>query len=90
MIDGEPPYMDLPPMKALLMITTEGIPPLTHSNLWTENFLDFTNSCLAPKSKNRPAMDELLKHPFLQDRSTPEEFGKVVQRAHSIRQSQMV
>ena len=28
MAEGEPPYYDLPPLKALLMISTKGLPPL--------------------------------------------------------------
>ena len=80
---------DLPPMKALLCITTEGIPPLVDEELWTPEFRDFTNSCLASKPKQRPDSFTLLEHPFLKNISTPEEFAKVVQRAQAIRETQM-
>jgi serine/threonine protein kinase len=89
MIDGEPPYMDLPPMKALLCITTEGIPPLVDTEAWTDNFRDFTNSSLQSKPKKRPDSFTLAAHPFLENRSTPDEFAKVVTRAQAIRESQM-
>jgi len=63
MAQGEPPYMDHPPLRALFLITTKGIPPLAQPGLWSTNFKDFISQCINDE-ENRPNSQELLKHPF--------------------------
>ena len=41
MAEGEPPYMDYPPLRALFLITTKGIPELKDSGKWSEEMKDF-------------------------------------------------
>lgn len=41
MAEGEPPYMDHPPLRALFLITTKGIPPLKEANKWSPEMQDF-------------------------------------------------
>jgi len=41
MAEGEPPYMDHPPLRALFLITTKGIPPLKEANKWSAEMQDF-------------------------------------------------
>eukprot|EP01122_Echinamoeba_exundans_P006210 TRINITY_DN1706_c0_g1_i2.p1 TRINITY_DN1706_c0_g1~~TRINITY_DN1706_c0_g1_i2.p1 ORF type:complete len:625 (-),score=155.41 TRINITY_DN1706_c0_g1_i2:203-2077(-) len=72
MAEGEPPYMDFPPLRALFLITTKGIPPLKEPERWSEVFRDFVNKCLEKDIEKRPTADEMLKHPFIQKADLPE------------------
>eukprot|EP01111_Echinosteliopsis_oligospora_P000746 TRINITY_DN1087_c0_g2_i3.p1 TRINITY_DN1087_c0_g2~~TRINITY_DN1087_c0_g2_i3.p1 ORF type:complete len:490 (+),score=171.89 TRINITY_DN1087_c0_g2_i3:318-1787(+) len=46
MAEGEPPYMEYPPLRALFLITTKGIPPLKDQSKWSRDFHDFFQKCL--------------------------------------------
>lgn len=46
MAEGEPPYMEYPPLRALFLITTKGIPPVKDQNKWSRDFHDFFSKCL--------------------------------------------
>jgi len=66
MAEGEPPYIDLTPLRALFMITTKGIPPLKEPQQWTAEFRHFLAQCLQTSPGERPSATALLNHPFLQ------------------------
>lgn len=65
MAEGDPPYMDFPPLRALFLITTKGIPGLKNPERWTPEFKDFVAQCLEKDAENRPTADQLLMHPFI-------------------------
>jgi len=65
MAEGEPPYMEYPPLRALFLITTKGIPPVKDQNKWSRDFHDFFAKCLDVNVQTRPEASELLKHPFM-------------------------
>jgi len=65
MAEGEPPYIDYTPLRALYMITTKGIPPLKEPQQWSPEFKHFLASCLQTNPNDRPGATELLKHEFL-------------------------
>jgi len=65
MAEGDPPYMEHPPLRALFLITTKGIPPVSRPEKWTENFKDFLNKNLTVEPQDRPTVAALLNHPFL-------------------------
>lgn len=66
MAEGEPPYMEFPPLRALFLITTKGIPSLKEPERWSSEFQDFIAKCLTKEVADRPEADELVAHPFLQ------------------------
>ena len=80
MAEGEPPYMEFPPLRALFLITTKNIPGLK-DNKWSANFQDFLRQCLCKEPEKRPTAEQLSRHPFLKTACTPEEFLSVVQAA---------
>ena len=41
MAEGEPPHLHEPPLRALLMISISGSPPLKDPSRWSANFLHF-------------------------------------------------
>lgn len=69
MAEGDPPYMDFPPLRALFLITTKGIPGLKHPEKWSAEFKDFVSQCLEKDAENRPTAEQLLFHPFIVNQS---------------------
>lgn len=64
MAEGEPPYLDLPPLTALRLIIVDGIPPLHEPDQWSADFKDYLASCLAIATELRFSSRELMMHPF--------------------------
>jgi serine/threonine protein kinase len=81
MIEGEPPYMEFPPLRALFLITTKGIPPLQNAHTWSAELNDFYAKCLDKEVETRPDASQLLSHPFLQYACPPEEFAPIIFQA---------
>ncbi|KNC78585.1 STE/STE20/PAKA protein kinase [Sphaeroforma arctica JP610] len=65
MIEGEPPYLDEEPLKALYMITTIGTPELKHPEKCSVELLNFLGACLTVDAEKRRTAAELLNHPWL-------------------------
>jgi len=81
MAEGEPPYMEFPPLRALFLITTKGIPDLKDMGRWSPEFRDFVKKCLDKDSDTRPEAAELLRHPFLRKCCHPSELVQLTQLA---------
>ncbi|GAM19841.1 hypothetical protein SAMD00019534_030160 [Acytostelium subglobosum LB1] len=79
MAEGEPPYMDFPPLRALFLITTKGIPPLKEQSKWSKDFNDFFNKCLDINVQTRPDAATLLRHPFLDKACDGNQFKPLIQ-----------
>ncbi|XP_074051174.1 myosin-IIIa [Macrotis lagotis] len=63
--DGDPPFADLHPMRALFKIPRSPPPTLRQPELWTAEFNDFINKCLTKDYEKRPTVSDLLKHEFI-------------------------
>lgn len=87
MAEGEPPYMDFPPLRALFLITTKGIPPLKDSEKWSSDFQDFVAQCLDKDSDKRPDAAQLLKHPFLKTACKPTDLSPLIEQAKRLKDS---
>lgn len=44
--DGEPPYIDQQPLRALFLISTEGIPDVKNPEQYSDHYNDFLDVCL--------------------------------------------
>jgi len=77
MIDGVPPYMNDPPLRALFLISTKGIPPVEKAG-WSDEFLDFLDKCLCDQPSLRPSSEEVLKLPFLKKACTKNDMASLI------------
>jgi len=85
MAEGEPPYMEFPPLRALFLITTKGIPDLKEAKQWSPEMRDFVKQCLTKDVKNRPDASDLLKHPWLKKSCKHLELVPVIEAARKVK-----
>lgn len=65
MIEGEPPYLNENPLRALYLIATNGTPQLQSPESLSDIFRDFLSRCLAVDPEKRPSAAVMLEHDFL-------------------------
>lgn len=74
MIEGEPPYLDEEPLKALYLIATHGTPQLREPSAASKEMRDFLVVTLAMDPERRPSAKELLQHPFIKKAARPKDL----------------
>ncbi|KAA3675850.1 p21-activated kinase 1, partial [Paragonimus westermani] len=83
MVDGEPPYNDLPPFKAMLLIQRNEKPSPKTKQV-DEYLLNFLEHCLVINSEHRSEAKELLNHPFLQHAGPLNDLVPLIEATRSI------
>ncbi len=65
MIEGEPPYLNQNPLKALYLIATNGTPQIANPEQLTPQFREYLARTLEVDAEKRPTAAELLevRHP---------------------------
>ena len=64
MIEGEPPYLDQNPLRALYLIATSGTPMIANTENSSLRFRDYLAKTLEVDAERRPDVTQLLQHPF--------------------------
>ena len=64
MIEGEPPYLNQNPLKALYLIATNGTPNIANPETLSSTFRDYLAKTLEVDAEKRPDATQLLQHPF--------------------------
>lgn len=65
MIDGEPPYLNETPLRALYLILTTGKPKVQEQDKMSPELRDFLDHCLEVDPANRWTAIQLLEHQFI-------------------------
>jgi p21-activated kinase 1 len=64
MVEGEPPYLNQNPLKALYLVATNGTPTIANPENLTSTFRDYLAKTLEVDAEKRPDATQLLQHPF--------------------------
>jgi len=78
MAEGEPPYKNENPLKALFMIAKFGRPPYKNEDKMTEDFKDFIFNCTMMAPDERPFAYEIIEHGFLYTACPTEKISEIV------------
>lgn len=84
MLDGEPPYLREPPLRALYLITANGRPKITRWNTLTEKLQSFIDLCLQVDVDRRATAYDLLNHEFLENRMELKTLTPLIKAAKKI------
>lgn len=74
MVEGEPPYLEEEPLKALYLIATHGTPDLQDPESVSTELKDFLSQALQLDPEKRPSAKQLLAHPFLEKAASPKDM----------------
>ncbi|GBN62920.1 Serine/threonine-protein kinase PAK 3, partial [Araneus ventricosus] len=84
MIEGQPPYMNETPLKALYLIATTGKPKIQDRAKLSPELCDFLDKCLEVDVDKRSTAEELLEHPFLLKSDSLSTMVPLIKLARSI------
>jgi serine/threonine protein kinase len=65
--EGEPPYANIHPMRAIFMIPSRPPATLANKDKFSPELNDFIAKCLVKDPNLRPTADALQKHPFVKN-----------------------
>ena len=80
MLEGEPPYLDEEPLKALYLIATNGTPKLKRPDRASSICRDFLAKSLEVDVAKRATCAELLDHPFMKMAAPATSLAQLVRK----------
>lgn len=81
MIEGEPPYLNESPIRALYLIVTNGTPQLKDPESLTPRFDDFLKWSLRVDVEQRATASELIEHEFIKSADSVRSLAPLVKAA---------
>jgi len=87
MIEGEPPYLNQNPLKALYLIATNGTPQIANPEALSPVFRDYLAKTLEVDAEKRPTATELLQHPFFKLSEPLRTLAPLIKAARDIAKS---
>lgn len=84
MLEGEPPYLREPPLRALYLIAANGRPQIPRWDTLSTNLQSFIDDCLQVDVNKRASAADLLQHPFLQQRMELSTLTPLIKAAKKI------
>ncbi|KAF2117154.1 kinase-like domain-containing protein [Lophiotrema nucula] len=85
MIEGEPPYLNESPLRALWLIATNGTPTIKEEHTLSPVFRDFLGFSLKVDPDKRASAHDLLVHPFIQTAEPLSTLAPLVSSARKAR-----
>ena len=80
MIDGEPPYLEEEPLKALYLIATNGTPKVKKADRVSSVFNRFLEASLEVDVNRRASTADLIEHPFFNNAASASSLQALVKR----------
>ncbi|KAH7890802.1 STE/STE20/PAKA protein kinase [Phlebopus sp. FC_14] len=87
MIEGEPPYLNQNPLKALYLIATNGTPTIANPEALSPTFSDYLKKTLEVDAEKRPTASQLLEHPFFKSCEPLRTLAPLIKAAREIAKS---
>jgi len=81
MMEGDQPYSEFAPLRALFLITSKGIPPLKKESKFSPQILRFYKQCIDVNVDKRPSAKQLLQDPFLDQCCSNQDFVPLISQA---------
>jgi p21-activated kinase 1 len=87
MIEGEPPYLNQNPIKALYLIATNGTPTIQNPEALSSIFKDYLKQALEVDAEKRPDAQTLLRHPFFKSAESLRTLTPLIKSARELAKS---
>ena len=87
MVEGQPPYLNQNPLKALYLVATKGTPTIANPENLTSTFRDYLAKTLGVDAGKRPDATQLLRHPFFAMAEPLRSLAPLIKAAREIAQN---
>ncbi|KAF9275009.1 p21 protein (Cdc42 Rac)-activated kinase [Mortierella alpina] len=84
MLEGEPPYLHEPPLRAMFLIASGDLPKVNDRGLASKRCLSFVGACTSGEDEERPSAQDLLMHPFLDLACDYADMAKLLVRTYEL------
>ncbi|CDH52331.1 serine threonine kinase [Lichtheimia corymbifera JMRC:FSU:9682] len=84
MMQGDPPYVEYPPLRAVFLIASSGLPSLVKPDHWSNELKDFVQLCTMTEPEDRPDAAGLLKHAFFSNVANTDEMVTLIEETRKL------